>query len=195
MNARLKLAAFGLCGLLCLASCAALVAAAPTLISTAATLLANYEATPTPNADVVTQAQKLLAAAQAAEATYGATSSQALADTGALTAYLATSAPGNGVTPTITIPSTSAELAADAPALISASQHLLAQYEATSNPSQSVIAQANKLLAAAQSANATYGATSSQALAAAAALTAYVATSAPGDGVTPSTVPVAATSS
>jgi hypothetical protein len=86
---------------------------------------------------------------------------------------------------------TAAQVAADAPALISTAAMLLKNYEATPTPSQAVITEADKLLAAAQADVTTYGTTSSQALASAAALEAYLATSAPGDGKTPSTVPVA----
>lgn len=87
---------------------------------------------------------------------------------------------------------TTAAIVADAPAIIAAGQALLVAYEGTPNPSAPVVTEANQLLAAAEAANSTYGATSSQALAAAAALTAYLATSAPGNGVTPSTVPTVA---
>lgn len=89
--------------------------------------------------------------------------------------------------------STTAALVADAPSLIAAGEALLTAYEGTPNPSAPVVSEANQLLAAAEAANTTYGATSSEALAAAAALTAYLATSAPGNGVTPSTIPVAST--
>jgi hypothetical protein len=81
----------------------AVVADAPVLIAAASSVLANYKATPNPNPAVVTEANDLLAAAQAADVTYGATSSEALSAAAALTAYLLTSAPGNGVTPS-TVP-------------------------------------------------------------------------------------------
>ena len=86
---------------------------------------------------------------------------------------------------------TTAMVVADAPTLIAAASSLLTNYKATPNPNAPVVAEANNLLAPAEAANSTYGATSSQALSAAAALTAYLATSAPGNGVTPSTVPTA----
>jgi len=102
-----KLALAGLLGLGTLTSCAALVTDAPTLIATGVALLKNYEATPTPSQAVITEANKLLAAAQADVTTYGATSSEALASAAALEAYLATSAPGDGKTPS-TVPVTGA---------------------------------------------------------------------------------------
>jgi hypothetical protein len=105
MNVFQLVAALTMAGMVTLGGCTAaeVVADAPTLIATATTLLDNYKATPTPSQSVITEATDLLAAAEAANATYGATSSQALAAAAALTAYLATSAPGNGVTPS-TVP-------------------------------------------------------------------------------------------
>jgi hypothetical protein len=105
MNVFQLVGAFTMAGMVTLGGCtAAMIAAdAPSIIATATTLLDNYKATPTPSQPVITEANDLLAAAEAANSTYGATSSQALAAAAALTAYLATSAPGNGVTPS-TVP-------------------------------------------------------------------------------------------
>jgi hypothetical protein len=103
-----KLALIGaLTGALAIGGCAAVVADAPTLIASATSLLDAYKATPTPSQAVIAEATKLLSAAEAANTTYGATSSEALSAAAALTDYLATSAPGNGVTPS-TVPTTPA---------------------------------------------------------------------------------------
>jgi hypothetical protein len=108
MNARILIVGCALGGMLALGGCTAaeIAADAPTLIASASQILDNYKATPTPSQAVIAEATKLLAAAEAANTTYGATSSQALSAAAALTAYLATSAPGDGKTPS-TVPTAS----------------------------------------------------------------------------------------
>jgi hypothetical protein len=70
----------------------------------------------------------------------------------------------------------------------------LAAYAATKNPSQAVLKEAQKLDTAARNAVTQYGPEATVAIAAASALAEYLLTSAPGNGVTPSTVPVASAS-
>jgi hypothetical protein len=67
----------------------------------------------------------------------------------------------------------------------------LAAYEATKNPNAAVIAEATKLDTDARAAIAAYGPEATEAIAMANALAEYLLTSAPGNGVTPSTVPTA----
>jgi hypothetical protein len=72
---------------------------ATALLSVASDVLAAYKATPNPAPSVISKAEQLLASAQAAISAYGSTSSEASAAVAALTTYLLTAAPGNGVTP------------------------------------------------------------------------------------------------
>jgi hypothetical protein len=64
-----------------------------------------------------------------------------------------------------------------------------AVYKNTPNPSAAVVKEATQLQSEAQTAIAQYGPESTQAIGAAGSLLAYLLTSAPGDGVTPSSVP------
>lgn len=65
----------------------------------------------------------------------------------------------------------------------------LAAYKATPNPSQAVITEATKLDTEAQAAANQYGPEASAAIAAVGSLTTYLLTAAPGNGVTPASVP------
>jgi type IV pilus biogenesis protein CpaD/CtpE len=68
-------------------------------------------------------------------------------------------------------------------------------YKLTANPNKNVIAEAEKLDAEARAAIGQYGPEASTAISAVGALAEYLLTSAPGNGVTPSTVPTAASAS
>lgn len=75
---------------------------------------------------------------------------------------------------------------------LSVAEAALAVYEATPNPNSAVIAEAQKLDAAARAAITQYGPKATTAITAVGALVTYLLTSAPGNGVTPSTAPSAA---
>jgi len=72
---------------------------AQTIVTVAQAALAAYKATSNPNAAVVAEATKLLNTAQADITQYGPEAATAIAAAGALSTYLLTAAPGNGVTP------------------------------------------------------------------------------------------------
>jgi hypothetical protein len=78
----------------------------------------------------------------------------------------------------------------DANSIIKVATAALLAYEATPNPSAAVVNKANGFLNDATAAVAQYGPKAATAVAAAGSLATYVLTSAPGNGVTPSTSPV-----
>jgi hypothetical protein len=77
----------------------------------------------------------------------------------------------------------------DASSGLKVAEAALTAYEATPNPNAAVVAEAQKLDGEARAALAQYGPEANTAFAAAGKLATYVLTSAPGNGVTPTTVP------
>jgi hypothetical protein len=83
------------------------------------------------------------------------------------------------------------KVTADANEALAIAQAAFAVYKASPNPAPAVVAEGNKLEAEAQAAIAQYGPEATTAITAAGSLLAYLLTSAPGNGITPSTVPTA----
>jgi hypothetical protein len=77
----------------------------------------------------------------------------------------------------------------DANTILTVAEATLAAYKATSNPNAAVVAEATKLLSAAQTVVNQYGPEASVAVSAAGALATYLLTAAPGNGVTPASIP------